>query len=129
VLGSSHRAETMNQAAASVLGSSHLAETMNQIAVSVLGSSHLAETATRANSAESDSSVQAVARHMISRREIAAYLTIVTFFLVYISLSLAISRDPQLAALSQKDGPTPFEAAMAVGALTFWAVMSWRRDD
>jgi len=57
-------------------------------------------------------------------REIAAMLTAVAFLFVYISFALLIKHDPKVAKLAVTDGPTPFEAAMAVGALVFWLSMN-----
>jgi hypothetical protein len=59
----------------------------------------------------------------LSDREIATMLTVVAFLAVYISFALLIERNPQVARLAATDGPTPFEAAMAVGALVFWLSM------
>ncbi len=63
----------------------------------------------------------------ISDREVAAMLTVAVFLLVYISLGLVIKHNTQLAHLAATDEPTPFEAAMAAGALTFWAWMTYSR--
>jgi hypothetical protein len=60
-----------------------------------------------------------------SNREIAAMFTIAVFLLVYIALGLAIKHNPELARLAAVDGPTPFEAAMAAGAFTFWTWMTY----
>ena len=78
--------------------------------------------------AGSASSTQRAAHLVIARRELAVYLTILAFLIVYISLSLAIHCDAELAAVARDDGPNPFEAAMGVGALTYWVVMNWRRS-
>jgi hypothetical protein len=58
--------------------------------------------------------------------EIAAMITVAVFLIVYISYSLAIIHDQRLAELARNDGPTPFEAAMAMGAFAFWLVHSRR---
>lgn len=62
-----------------------------------------------------------------SDREIASMLATVVFLFVYISLGLAIKHNAQVAKLLATDGPTPFEAAMAVGALVFWLWMNHSR--
>jgi len=59
----------------------------------------------------------------LTDREIAAMLTVAAFLFVYISFGLLIKHSPYAAKLAATDGPTPFEAAMAVGALVFWLWM------
>jgi hypothetical protein len=63
----------------------------------------------------------------LSDREIAAMLTVVAFLTVYVSFALLIQRSPQVAKLAATSGPTPFEAAMAIGALVFWLSMNHLR--
>ena len=77
---------------------------------------------------ESDIStaIQRSSTRKLSDRELAVYLTVVVFLVVYFSMAITIKHDPAIAALSRIDGPTPFEAAMGIGALTFWAVTSRR---
>ncbi len=62
-------------------------------------------------------------------REVAAMMTVAMFLLVYISFGLAIKHNAQLAELAATKGPTPFEAAMAAGAFTFWVWMTYSRRD
>lgn len=71
------------------------------------------------------SRVKSSGSQKLSDREVAAMLTVAVFLLVYVSLGLAIKHNPQLAKLASTDGPTPFEAAMAAGAFTFWAWISY----
>ncbi len=63
----------------------------------------------------------------LTDREIAAMLTVAAFLVVYISFGLLIKHSAQAARLAAIDGPTPFEAAMAVGALVFWLWMNRSR--
>jgi hypothetical protein len=58
--------------------------------------------------------------------EITAMVTTAVFLIVYICFSLAIIHDPTLAELAHNDGPTPFEAALAAGGLTYWFLRSRR---
>jgi hypothetical protein len=67
-------------------------------------------------------------QEQLSDCELAAMLTTIVFLLVYISLSFVAKNYPQVADISRTDGPTPFEAAMAVGALVFWVTYSRRRS-
>jgi hypothetical protein len=60
----------------------------------------------------------------ISQREYAAWLTVITFLVVYISCAVAIEHSSRLAEISATDGPAPLDAAMAMGALVFWAWMN-----
>ena len=60
----------------------------------------------------------------LSDREIAAMLTLVAFLFVYFSLGLLVKYNVQAAEIAATDGPTPFEAAMAIGALVFWLWMN-----
>jgi hypothetical protein len=60
----------------------------------------------------------------ISQREYAAWLTVITFLVVYISCAVAIEHSSRVAEISATDGPAPFDAAMAMGALVFWAWMN-----
>ncbi len=64
----------------------------------------------------------------LTDQEIAAMLTVAAFLVVYISFGLLIKHNPYAAKLAATDGPTPFEAAMAVGALVFWLWMHRSRD-
>ncbi len=64
----------------------------------------------------------------LSDREAAAMVTTIVFLLVYFSLGLAIKYSPQIAQIAAIYGPTPFDAAMAVGALTFWFWMNHHRE-
>jgi hypothetical protein len=50
-------------------------------------------------------------------------LTVIAFLVVYFTLAVAIKHNPQVAGLAAADGPTPFEAAMGIGALVYWAWM------
>jgi hypothetical protein len=56
-------------------------------------------------------------------REVAVMLTVIAFLVVYFTLAVAIKHNPQVAGLAAADGPTPFEAAMGIGALVYWAWM------
>jgi len=60
----------------------------------------------------------------LSDREIGAILTVTAFLFVYFSLSLLVKHNPQAAEIAATDGPTPFEVAMAIGALVFWLWMN-----
>ena len=60
----------------------------------------------------------------LSDREVAAMLTVAAFLFVYFSLGLLIKHNAQIAEIAAADGPTPFEAAMAAGALVFWLRMN-----
>jgi hypothetical protein len=52
--------------------------------------------------------------------EVTAIVTTAVFLVVYICFGLAIIHDPRLAELAHNDGPTPFEAALLAGGLTYW---------
>jgi hypothetical protein len=60
----------------------------------------------------------------LSNREVAAWLTVISFLIVYISYATAISYSSSVAKISATDGPSPFDAAMAVGGLVFWIYMN-----
>jgi hypothetical protein len=59
-------------------------------------------------------------------REVAVMLTVIAFLVVYVSLAVATKHNPPVARLAAVDGPTPFEAGMAAGALVYWL---WMRPD
>jgi hypothetical protein len=63
----------------------------------------------------------------LSDREVAAMLTVAEFLFVYFSLGLLVKYSTQVAEIAATDGPTPFEAAMAIGALVFWLRMNHSR--
>ena len=63
-------------------------------------------------------------RLKLTDREVAAMLTVAAFLFVYFSLGLLVKHNAQIAEISATDGPTPFEAAMAAGALVFWLRMN-----
>jgi hypothetical protein len=60
----------------------------------------------------------------LSDVEVAAMLTVAAFLFVYFSLGLLVKYSAQAAEIAATDGPTPFEAAMAIGALVFWLRMN-----
>jgi hypothetical protein len=60
----------------------------------------------------------------LSDREVAAMLTVVAFIFTYFSFDLLVKYDAQAAEISSTYGPTPFEAAMAIGAFVFWLRMN-----
>jgi hypothetical protein len=63
-------------------------------------------------------------KQKLSNREFAAWLTIIAFLVIYISCSTAIGYYSYVVEISRTDGPTPFEAAMTVGAFVFWVRMN-----
>jgi hypothetical protein len=60
----------------------------------------------------------------LSDREVAVMLTVVAFIGAYFSLALLVKYSAQAAEIVATDGPTPFEAAMAIGPLVFWLRMN-----
>jgi hypothetical protein len=93
----------------------NLTKTWKPLIDTVLAMGRFSSLAADSASNENDGLLQ-----RLSDREIAAMLTTVAFLFVYISFALLIKHDPKVAKLAVTDGPTPFEAAMAVGALVFW---------
>jgi hypothetical protein len=73
---------------------------------------------------ESNSSAEVKTKQRLDNREFAAWLTIIAFLIIYISYVAAIEHNSHVAEISVTDGPAPFDAAMAVGALVFWAWMN-----
>jgi hypothetical protein len=71
-----------------------------------------------------NSSVEVKSQQKISKRESAAWLTVIAFLVIYIWYAAAIKNNIYVAQIAAEYGPTPFDAAMAVGALVFWASMN-----
>jgi hypothetical protein len=61
----------------------------------------------------------------LSDREIAVMLTVTAFMVTYFSLCLLVKFSAQVDEIVSTDGPSPFDAAMAIGALVFWLRMNY----
>ena len=60
----------------------------------------------------------------LSDREVAAMVTVIAFIFTYFSLALLVKYNAEVEAIATTDGPTPFEVAMAIGALVFGLCMN-----
>jgi hypothetical protein len=66
-------------------------------------------------------------RQGLSRQEIALYVAVVVFQIVYFSGAAMLRHDPGARSASQIDGPNPFDAAMYLAVLTYQMVLKYGR--